>query len=420
MRTNTKKMVAGAALAGLLAAGIVNPFAAEKQTFTDVPTNYWAFSVIDRAYTDGAVGGMTYNEQTGVRTYEPEGTMTFAQFSNIIARSFYADELKNTTVKSDAKWWQAAGSVCLVHNLYYIDSEHYRDAGCFNVDGHLYLDGNINRYNMAHMMVRLMEDKGVTMPTATEISAAKAKIGDWSSIPEIHQEDVAIVFSMGLIGGMDTKGTFAGDKTMTRAQAAAIYGRLKDKIEGAGTTTKPVETTKPEEQKPTEPVTPTETEKTEQTAATGKLANGKDITEANVKEILAEIKEEYPEGMKWDETNRYVSSAFGGGGGCNAFAAMVSDRIYGENAPLYKHQNFDEIKVGDVVWWKNSANDYSHAVVVTGFEVTSKGYPYITDCSGNDGDKVSWNGYGYPENLTSECVVYSRTPVDGVSASKGW
>ena len=56
-------MVAGAALASLLAAGVVNPCFAANQTFQDVPTNHWAYSVIDRAYTDGVVGGSRAEHQ---------------------------------------------------------------------------------------------------------------------------------------------------------------------------------------------------------------------------------------------------------------------------------------------------------------------------------------------------------------------
>ena len=96
-------------------------------------------------------------------------------------------------------------------------------------------------------------------------------------------------------------------------------------------------------------------------------------------------------------------------GGCNSFAYILSDTIFGKDAPVTKHQNFDQIKVGDVIWLKNSANGFNHVFVVT--EVDSDSNIYRT-CEGNVSDTVSWMGWGEISFLSEpECsstYIYSR------------
>lgn len=428
LNSKTKKMIATATLAAFMATGITPAAMASATsnnldemmgakstaTFQDVPRNHWAYGVIDRAYQDGAIGGMTFNETTGVRTYEPEGKITLAQFSNILARSFYADELKNST--ATGAWYAAPKEVLHSHHLYE------------NVYSVLNFDWNLTRCDMAVMMANLLKDKGVVMPSENELAAAEKSIPDFNTIKaSTDKEAVRIVVALGLIGGMDDKGTFKGSDTMTRAQAAAIYGRLKDKVNQSGTsttpskpvveqpTTTPTEPEKPstpvEQQKPVEPTTPTHPTESSGTLKTGYLTNGKPITEANIQEILEQLKEEYPDRTPWDENTEYNSATVPIGhifGGCAAYAWMISDRIFGYKAninPLRRHQNFDQMKVGDILWAKNTLNHYEHVLVITSVE---KDIDFFHACSGNTSGKVSWNGYGVISELGSETYLYTR------------
>lgn len=56
-----------------------------------------------------------------------------------------------------------------------------------------------------------------------------------------------------------------------------------------------------------------------------------------------------PEGLSWtNENNEYYWSAINCYCyGCIAFAGEVSDKVFGKNAKVTTHKDFDKIKVGD-------------------------------------------------------------------------
>ena len=87
----------------------------------------------------------------------------------------------------------------------------------------------------------------------------------------------------------------------------------------------------------------------------GYLTNGKPITEENIKELLAKFEETMPHGTTWTESFLYTSPKFGSVHACSAFGAAISDALFDETAPLSRHQNFSQLKAGDVVWMKNTA-----------------------------------------------------------------
>ncbi len=194
-------------------------FANEPADFKDVPASYWGYKNIQRVYTDGVVSGTDYNEKTGERNFSPEAKLTMAQFTTILTRAFYADELAASTAgnEPDVKWYVATQDVCEKHNL---------TKGCSWTDA----EYSSSRYQMARIMYNLLVDKGVTLPTEAEITAAQSKIADWDRIPENNKISVATVFAMGLITGKDDIGNFIGNDSVTRAEAATIYCRLVDVI----------------------------------------------------------------------------------------------------------------------------------------------------------------------------------------------
>ncbi len=404
-----------------------------EQIFVDVPLDYWAYDAIQNAYETGAVGGMSYNEQTGERTYEPKNPIDAASFCTMIVRSFYPEDWKNNP-STDGVWWSGVGKVAKAHGLLYITSSGEYNGALTNILREPVLNVKISRATMAHVMVRLLEDFNIAKPSIAEINAAKSKIADFQSLKKWDQEDVAVVFAMGLISGVDTKGTFDGYATMTRAQAAAVYCRLYDKINAEGSTvpnTKVEDVDKNEqdnngttEPKPEIIVLDTKpTDKNESVSETKKntLTNGKAITEANVLAMLEELKEEYPQGMEWgDQEWTFYSSpivsatGYHSHGGCGGFAFRISDRIFGKDAPIYKHQNFDDLKAGDVIWIQDKFTGYSHIVVVMEYfsedeaakqDITAA---YFTACEGNSGGKINWTGFGNVKNLTKQTWVYSR------------
>lgn len=204
--------------------------------FTDVPTSHWAYTQIERACSDGVIAGTAGNAANYTGVFSPSGTLTEAQFVTIMTRAFFNEELEaaKKAVGSNAKWYAAAQKVAEdQHLLTFVQGK---------------MDAPITRYDMAAIMTNIMSAKEFpSRPDVTEIEETYNKIADFKSIPNSYQVSVASVFAMGLIAGTDSKGTFSGASYMNRAQAAIVYGRMKDAFLNAGdgsTTTKP-DTTEP-------------------------------------------------------------------------------------------------------------------------------------------------------------------------------
>ena len=234
-----KRMISLILSLTLLLSLSVSAFAAAPTVqphFTDVPTSHWAYTQIERAYSDGVIAGTAGNAANYTGVFSPSGTLTEAQFVTIMTRAFFNDELEaaKKAIGSNAKWYAAAQKVAEdKHLLTFVQGK---------------MDAPITRYDMAAIMTNIMDAKEFSgRPGLAETEATFDKIADFKSIPNSYQISVASVFAMGLISGVDSKGTFAGSSYMNRAQAAVVYGRMKDAFLNAGdstTTTKP-DTTKP-------------------------------------------------------------------------------------------------------------------------------------------------------------------------------
>ena len=224
----------------------VPTFAAAPTTqphFTDVPTSHWAYSQIERAYSDGVIAGTAGNAANYTGVFSPSGTLTEAQFVTIMTRAFFNEELEaaKKAVGSNAKWYATAQKVAEdMHLLTFVQGK---------------MDAPITRYDMAAIMTNIMSAKEFPgRPDVTKIEETYNKIADFKSIPNSYQVSVASVFAMGLIAGTDSKGTFSGASYMNRAQAAVVYGRMKDAFLNAGDNGA---TTKPDTTEPTPTPTPT-------------------------------------------------------------------------------------------------------------------------------------------------------------------
>ena len=204
--------------------------------FTDVPSSHWAYTQIERAYSDGVIAGTAGNAANYTGVFSPSGTLTEAQFVTIMTRAFFNEELEaaKKVVGSNAKWYAAAQKVAEdKHLLTFVQGK---------------MDAPITRYDMAAIMTNIMDAKEFSgRPGLAETEATFDKIADFKSIPNSYQISVASVFAMGLIAGTDSKGTFSGASYMNRAQAAVVYGRMKDAFLNAGKDN----TTKPDATEPT-------------------------------------------------------------------------------------------------------------------------------------------------------------------------
>ena len=241
-----KRMISLILSLTLLLSLSVSAFAAAPTVqphFTDVPTSHWAYTQIERAYSDGVIAGTAGNAANYTGVFSPSGTLTEAQFVTIMTRAFFNDELEaaKKVVGSNAKWYAAAQKVAEDNKLLTF------------VQGKM--DAPITRYDMAAIMTNIMDAKEFSgRPGATKIEETFDKIADFKSIPNSYQISVASVFAMGLIAGTDSKGTFSGASYMNRAQAAVVYGRMKDAFLNYNGSSKPSTPTTPTN--PTTPSTP--------------------------------------------------------------------------------------------------------------------------------------------------------------------
>ena len=198
--------------------------AAAEPTFSDVPTSHWAYVDVQRANALGIVNGIGNNK------FNPDGTVTNAEFAAMITRAFYqgvVDGYINYFGES-AVWWkpyiESAYAKCLLEGTKVLIP---RNSG--NYDWDETVTQPISRYDMAQIMYNTIVKEKATLPTTEEITAAQSKIGDLANIPAEYQTAVATCYASGLITGTD-QGTFSGETNMNRAQAATVICRLLDYI----------------------------------------------------------------------------------------------------------------------------------------------------------------------------------------------
>ncbi len=386
--------------------------AKEAESFRDVPADFWAYEQINRCVQDGIVSG--YSDGT----FKPGNPVSYGAFSIMLARAFYSDELAAYSDQGTA----TGEAIMNKHGILNGTSRSSASIGA-----------SLPREDMAQIMYNVLKDKGANIPPDTEYVKCISSISDFQSININCRRAVMVCYTTGLLGGQ-SDGSFGPKNPMNRAQGCVVINRLRDYFQNNGGTTDPVVPTTPTEPAtPTDPATPTVTElpafklqdgETVQQMMTrimanvtytpGYLSNGQPITEDNIKALLAEIETSMPEGTPWDEDDRFnYSGKLGYGGACNSWGYAVSDYLFGKEAPLTKHQNFDQLKVGDVVWMKNSKTGYSHVYVVTSLTNPYWGEDAYSICDGNNSNGVSWDGDGRfstfekPE-VASGTYIYSR------------
>lgn len=402
-------LVCGVVMSAFAANDYVNP------TFTDVPKSHWAYTFVEKAVEKGWVSGM------GDGTFAPDRNVTYSQFCVMLVRAFYNDDYESYDGPKDS-WYAPFTTIASQKGL--LDGT--------NVVGHEtdedYVGQFMNRYEMALMAANTLKKINAKLPTPQEKAKYISSTPDYWDIGYKYQDAVLMAKACGVLSGMDSAGTFGGTGNLNRAQACVVLIKLdemKDTGDGSGdgpgdntgdnTGDTPTEITR-------SPFAFQDGENVQQMMnrlnaeapkyVEGYLTNGKPITEENIKAMLAEAEKGMPDKTAWTtgETYKYVTPFFGKGwtSGCNSFSAGLSDYIFGKNAPVKKHQDFDNLKVGDVIWWKDSSDGCDHVVFVTDMQSATE---YIYS-NGNSSKKVWWNQKDdvaeWSQTQRAETYVYSR------------
>ena len=195
-----------------------------KGHFTDVPESYWGYSYIEKAYANGVVSGVSGNADAGTGVFAPDQTLTYAEFVTILTRAFYMDDIP--AAQSGEPWYAPYLKVGIANKLLTVDA---MDKAIIRAQE------TINRYDMSEILVKILLDKEVPLPSLEQLSASNARISDWDEILKHRDQGyyVSCAYAMDLLSGVDAKGTFMGNASVSRTVAAVVYCRGEEIIRTA-------------------------------------------------------------------------------------------------------------------------------------------------------------------------------------------
>lgn len=189
--------------------------AAEIKSFSDVPSYHWAGNPIAHMVELGMFTGTTKPDANGVGTFSPDATMTRAQFVTVVTRYLYRDELAAIADahKNSGLWYSANYEAAVNNGL--ITASEFTQAD---------MNKPMTRQEMAMVLVRATEALG-QYPSQL---ISSLRIADYNDIGSYYKNYVQKCYSMGMLCGVDDRGTFKPEGTLTRAQAATVLYRLVD------------------------------------------------------------------------------------------------------------------------------------------------------------------------------------------------
>ncbi len=413
-------------------------------SFSDVSSTHTFHDAIIWCANQSIVGGYTDG------TFKPANTVTRNNFVVMLSRAFYADTVAEYNTETYLKYGAfVPNSMALFVNGILRNTSFetiFKNSQEMN--------RGISRYDMAQLMTNIMTKKGFSA-SANDKNEAIAKITDYNSIPSQYRDAVANVYALGIITGY-ADGSFNGNGVMNRGQAAVVIYRMMQYTGNSGG-----DITNPDPETPVDPstgevvcacvtvhgklceichtaqtgnTTPVEPEKPEtpSTPAAGTLTNGKPITEANVTEILNQLKSQYPTptsfvngyaglnsgrnpnancikqitNQYWraENHNQHTSTTLG----CGGWAAFVADEIFGQTGVNWKKTTTSNIHPGDLVIHIDNTGYLRHVSIyvgpVDGYDASVR--VYSTEANpGKNGYVISWG-----QGVTGNVDIYTAYP----------
>lgn len=174
-------------------------------TFTDVQQGTWYYDAVMAMAQKGLVNGVGNNQ------FAPDKVMTRAEFLTVIMRATYGSELSAMKTQEGAAWYSNAYTLALEKGI--LKRSEF-DSGNLTV--------GCSRQEMSLLLIRAYEAQGNRVDQLVDTS----KIADWNSIGTYYREYVLKAYSLGLITGVDSKGTFSPQVSLPRSQASTVLYRL--------------------------------------------------------------------------------------------------------------------------------------------------------------------------------------------------
>ena len=204
-----KRFLAGSMSIALAVTMFSTTAFAASVKFTDVPDSHWASSSITEMADKGIMSGI------GNNLFAPSQQLSNAEFITMLVRQFYSDKLGAEGSTWYAPFMAAAKSANILTGTNVGSNENLATS-------------TINRYDMAQLMYNVLKAEGITTSSLSDTS----KVADWSAVPSTYRDAVSVCYNMGMLTGVDNKGTFNGTGVMDRAQAAVVMDRLLEVCSG--------------------------------------------------------------------------------------------------------------------------------------------------------------------------------------------
>lgn len=245
----TPKKLTALILMGALTASSVAAVPAGAKTFSDVPSNHWAYAVIDEVSNASIMIG------TGTAIFSPNSILTRAEYAAVLAnlttdKSFGRFDVTYTDVPADA-WYADAAEWVVSRGIYTVK------------DGKFEPNKPISRELMADMTYKFIYYIYTSHIIPNITSAGYA---DESSFSSEYAASINALTHNGLLAGRGSN-KFEPQGTLTRAEAAAMASRLLSIVEDGSDSEDPSEPSEPvnpgeaeEPNEPSEPENPSETE----------------------------------------------------------------------------------------------------------------------------------------------------------------
>ena len=186
----------------VFALGLTTASGKKASDFTDIPAGAWYYDEVDTLIRSGGINGLPDG------SFSPERVITLAQFIKLVSALTLS-----IPAAAGEEWYSAYVSAAETEGL--LDG----------LDQTRKLNLPITRYDMALIMVNTAKFLGENL---VPLDGAQRQISDYKSIPENYQKSVILAYCAGLVTGR-TNGTFDGEVTLKRCEAAAVVVRLFDK-----------------------------------------------------------------------------------------------------------------------------------------------------------------------------------------------
>ena len=363
---------------------------AQAAGFYDVPEDHWAAGTIQRAVEAGVITG--YSDGS----FQPGRDVTAAQFCTMLCRSFLAEEY---AAAPEGKY-QAVSACLPVLQGTSVEAAYQARGKRWD----RFVDQPLTRYDMAQIIYNVILAEDALHETITLSTEA---IADWPDIPDGYHSAVFTCWGVGLLQGR-TDGRFAGEEHLNRAQAAVIWSRLDERLNGAAPEEEPEEEAGAEmpafglQEGETVQEMMNRINRETPRCEEGRLPNGKTRTAENIQELLDLVKEGCPDGTIWSTTMRfdYKPSHYGPAKGCMSFGMAVSDYVFGEETPLTTLRDFRQVEAGDLVY-VTGANE-ERVMILTSVDHEQD---YYTACELKVNEKVRWSHWGPISGLIDKAGV---------------